>query len=362
MSDDTPRIDEIMAARIGRALAGESTPDEEARIAEWRAADPANEREYRTLVRLWESTAPARTVEVPPVDEAWARMRARVAEEAGRDTGERGRDGRASEAAEVGGTPRGRAAPTHRPRVHHRPRARRQWGLAVAVAAGVALLIGLPLLRSTAVESTLRTIAVAPGASESVTLADGSTVQVGAGSSLTFPDRFDPERRLVRMEGEAEFDVEPGERPFVVETASSRVTVLGTRFTVHEVEGTTYLSVTEGRVRIESLSEAGLETEVGAGEGVVLDGGLRTLDPAETEAVSGWIAGGLVFASTPVGDVVDLLRRRSGWSIELGPAVDPGTRITLDLGGLTIEEAAALLAEVLGMAATPRPDESWLIG
>lgn len=348
MSDDTPRIDEIMAARIGRVLAGESTPEEEAVIAEWRESAPENEREYQALLRLWEATAPARAIAVPPVDEAWARMKSRVAEESG------GKEG----GADGGATTEPKWRPLAGP-----PRSKRHWtGLAVAIAAGVALLIGLPLLRPDPGETARWTVAAAAGETESVSLADGSTVRVGSGSSLSFPDRFDEDRRLVRLEGEAEFDVQPGERPFVIETAVSRVTVLGTRFTVHETGEATYLSVTEGRVRIESLADVSAATEVGAGEAVVLAGDLRSLDPSEADAVARWIEGGLAFASTPAGEVIDLLRRRTGWSITLGPTADPDARVTVDLDGLSIEECASVLAEVLGVAAELGPEGGWRIG
>lgn len=57
------------------------------------------------------------------------------------------------------------------------------------------------------------------GGENTVILADGTTVHLNAGSKLTYPVRFAGKRRIVRLEGEAYFDVAGDENhPFVVQT------------------------------------------------------------------------------------------------------------------------------------------------
>ena len=72
------------------------------------------------------------------------------------------------------------------------------------------------------------------GGENTVILADGTTVHLNAGSKLTYPVRFAGKRRIVRLEGEAYFDVAGDENhPFVVQTHLGEITVLGTEFNVN---------------------------------------------------------------------------------------------------------------------------------
>lgn len=71
------------------------------------------------------------------------------------------------------------------------------------------------------------------GASRRYVLADGSSVTLEHESHLSFPARFSEEERVVRLDGEAFFDVARDEqRPFLVETSQLTTRVLGTSFRV----------------------------------------------------------------------------------------------------------------------------------
>jgi hypothetical protein len=64
-----------------------------------------------------------------------------------------------------------------------------------------------------------------------VTLSDGTTVWLNAGSRLVYPSVFEENTREVLLFGEAFFDVsENKDRPFVVKTSALAVKVLGTEF------------------------------------------------------------------------------------------------------------------------------------
>lgn len=72
------------------------------------------------------------------------------------------------------------------------------------------------------------------GEDRNVTLPDGSTVWLNAGSRLVYPSRFDGDRRVVYIHGEGYFEVTHDERhPFVVESDYFTTTVLGTVFNVN---------------------------------------------------------------------------------------------------------------------------------
>ena len=96
------------------------------------------------------------------------------------------------------------------------------------------------------------------GQTADVILADGSTVHLNSGTRLRYRLRAFPGRseqlRSVSLEGEAFFEVEPGEETFTVETPSAIVEVLGTRFNVRSRSGSgdsgTEVTLASGRVRV----------------------------------------------------------------------------------------------------------------
>ena len=72
----------------------------------------------------------------------------------------------------------------------------------------------------------------ATGESRTVTLADGSQVNLSGGSAIGV-DITSEERRVRLLSGEAFFDVaHDAARPFTVEAGEARIVVLGTAFDV----------------------------------------------------------------------------------------------------------------------------------
>lgn len=76
-------------------------------------------------------------------------------------------------------------------------------------------------------------LSVPEGKSFALALPDGSRVWLHPGSTIYFPTRFPADARQVKLIGEAYFKVaRDTTRPFTVEAASMRTTVLGTEFNV----------------------------------------------------------------------------------------------------------------------------------
>lgn len=70
-----------------------------------------------------------------------------------------------------------------------------------------------------------------------VTLPDGSVVQMGPCSKLTYPNHFEGKQRVVELEGQAFFEVaKDKDKPFVVKSNEMEVTALGTSFEVFSYE------------------------------------------------------------------------------------------------------------------------------
>lgn len=100
------------------------------------------------------------------------------------------------------------------------------------------------------------------GAKSNIILPDGSTVNLNAGSKITYPVNFLKGKREVYLEGEAFFDVKHiKNKLFVVKTSSINIKVFGTQFNVKSYPEENLIKTTliKGSVAIEPVSgeEAG---------------------------------------------------------------------------------------------------------
>lgn len=78
------------------------------------------------------------------------------------------------------------------------------------------------------------TISVPKGGQYQVVLPDGSKVWLNAASSLKYPTQFDPNQRLVELNGEGYFEIAGIPRqPFIVISNHQRIEVIGTMFNVN---------------------------------------------------------------------------------------------------------------------------------
>ena len=88
-------------------------------------------------------------------------------------------------------------------------------------------------------------------------LPDGSTVWLNADSKLSYSESFGRKNRNVRLEGEGYFEVEHGEYPFVVQTDSAQIKVLGTKFDVKNYSDENYVKVAllEGSIVLSCINK-----------------------------------------------------------------------------------------------------------
>lgn len=94
---------------------------------------------------------------------------------------------------------------------------------------------------------------VGPGARKTLKLSDGSMVRLNANSSLDIIAGYGDGKRLVRLDGEAFFQVKPAVKcPFFVETKDISVRVLGTSFNVkaYDHRKKVQIAVSTGKVQI----------------------------------------------------------------------------------------------------------------
>lgn len=224
---------------------------------------------------------------------------------------------------------------------------RRQGVRRIAAVAAVCLLaIGLSLTVWLSPRSTVATngiYATAIGELQVQTLADGSVVQINTDSQLQV-DYGDSVRKIRLLRGEAHFEVghDPG-WPFEVHAGRGMVKAIGTAFSVHLIEDTVEVTVSEGVVdlavvanRVESPGhEPELETigTLSHGQSAVFssqptsagrsDGGgsivpeIDMLAEQELARRLAWREGYLVFAGEPLSYVVDEVNRYTPVTIDI---------------------------------------------
>lgn len=229
-------------------------------------------------------------------------------------------------------------------------RSRRAW-------VGVALLL-LALVGGWLWWTQPNHIEAPPGTYRTATLPDGSTVELNAGSRLTYPRGFytlpfvEANERIVRLSGEAFFEVAKGERPFVVTTSTARIEALGTAFNVraHPADTAgTHVLLTEGRVRVQPHDPSDSEVILQPGQVVRVDslGGISTPQDTSASRVLAWRQRGLAVAGEPLHRILSILERRSGQSITLHPSVPESKRSeTMTLYYPTDAELTTILHDI----------------
>ncbi len=227
------------------------------------------------------------------------------------------------------------AAPT-------RPRRPKSVAAAAAVvAAGLVLLIGIWFGLPPGMLADYRT---GPGERLSVTLADGSRLDLDGATRLDVA--FDGQRRrLVLHDGTIHVTVAPDrDRPFEVAAAGGRTRALGTAFDVRRRGDTVRVAVTEHAVRV-AYPETGAAVDVAAGQQVTYGPGegLGAPGPAELRGLSAWRRGRLIFDGQPLAEVLaEVERHRYG----LITIADRDLRALKVTGVFDADDADALLDAV----------------
>ena len=169
---------------------------------------------------------------------------------------------------------------------------------AAAVFAGLLIGVGRSVRNSTidTLSAQMETVSVPAGKNLQVTLPDGTKVWLNAGTTICYPRVTPRKNRYVKVEnGEALFDVTKDEnKPFVVETFASRITVLGTRFNVMADEQRNEFSVVllRGSIKAENTILPGEEVLMKPNQRLSLKDNHFAMNAVENEsAVDCWTEG-----------------------------------------------------------------------
>ncbi|MCS3701855.1 ferric-dicitrate binding protein FerR (iron transport regulator) [Salinibacter ruber] len=198
--------------------------------------------------------------------------------------------------------------------------------------------------------------AASQGEQLSFTLPDGSKVQLNSGSALRY-DRSFGDARVLFLKGEAFFEVDSDERPFLVRTHNAKVRALGTAFNVQArpdaPSAGTQVTLVEGTVEVGSR-EAGAKTvQMRPGETRRVQGReARLSEPlaVTVKEATAWRRGDLIVKNRPLESLLPEVERRFAVELAVRPDSLRQQRISLALRKPSSAEAVVRdVALVLGL-------------
>jgi transmembrane sensor len=231
-----------------------------------------------------------------------------------------------------------------------------KWGLPGALAASLALAVGIGSFDGAPVGSPVST---AIAQTRVLKLADGSRVTLGPSSRIA--TRIDAKGRSVTLlSGEAFFEVaHDSSRPFWVEAGDTRIQVVGTKFDVNRAGGRVSVSVLEGVVRVHEPAPLLGKSAVRVLRATQMvqtadSASLFSAPPSTAIAVDpvpagDWRNGRLTYIDARLGDVVDDLNRYYAPGVKLADPALADVRIAMGLRPSEIDafvEGLPLIAPV----------------
>lgn len=230
--------------------------------------------------------------------------------------------------------------PAPAPRALVRPLSRTSGRRAVlAIAASLLLVAGLSIFGWSMVGAG--GYATRIGEQRVATLRDGSRIALNTDTRVDV--RFDAQKRHIDLDkGEAMFEVaHDADRPFVVIAGDTRITALGTVFTVRRTHDDVVVTLIKGRVAVSRTGnrrpERNTVITLRPGEKLTesLDAPTR-IEPESVEAATAWRRGQAVFRDTPLGLAVAELNRYGGPTI----VIDDPRLAALPVSGVFATNAA----------------------
>lgn len=284
-----------------RYFAGQTTPDEERQLMAFISESDA----HQALFRQWEDAWQAAPEEQPATEEAWQQVTAHITE--------------------------ADAATTQRPA---RLRVIRRWVAGVAAAIALLLVGAVAARYYMSMEPETFYTSMAPAGSKScVTLPDGTTVWLNAGSRLTYSTRFNQDNRRVQLDGQGYFEVRHHEgKTFTVGTRGYDVVVRGTKFDVRAYKDESVVNTTlfQGKVDISQNDETQLSLR--PGETAVLD--VKTGELRKTIVASdahGWVSGNIDYDNITFNALARILNRQYDVNIHTNSAQIANMRLSVSL-------------------------------
>lgn len=180
---------------------------------------------------------------------------------------------------------------------------------------------------------------------------DGSEIWMNRKSKLIYPNEFGTDQRLVKLEGEAFFDVaRESDRPFIIHTQDIRIQVLGTSFNVksYQDENEIVISLATGRIEVDVFGEKQILTP---GEQLHYSKTTKSFQRVliDTKEANAWKDGWMVFNRASLHDVIRTAERQFGVHVVMTKDVPTEEKITLKVKQRSVENLFQVLSYSTGL-------------
>lgn len=195
----------------------------------------------------------------------------------------------------------------------------------------------------------MNTLTVPKAGKYRLILPDSSIVWLNSQSAIEFPVHFNQTERLVRLKGEAYFDVaHDPDRPFKIAVNGQEIQVLGTSFNVSAYDQSTIsTTVVNGRVNVKVGDRA---TVVEAGQEATSSSSMIIVTEADIEKAIAWKNGQFYFNEDYIQDILTQLARWYDLDVTYEtplPKEKIGGSITRDV---KLSQVLEMLTEISGVS------------
>lgn len=140
-----------------------------------------------------------------------------------------------------------------------------------------------------------------------IDLPDGTKIYLNSESEIEFPQKFSDDFRSVILKGEAFFEVQKENRPFLVQSGNNTIHVLGTSFNVKQkANQPLYVALITGKLRV-NVDNGDQVTLIPDEMLVMEEGGKFYKTRFDPLGVTGWKDNYLVFKSTNFTEAINKL-------------------------------------------------------
>jgi ferric-dicitrate binding protein FerR (iron transport regulator) len=319
----TPIVNDDLLAKF---LAGEANNTESEAVNDWISFSEKNETYFFEAQKAWEKASKNKSFRKVNTDRAWQKWQ--------------------SKDAKV---------------VQMKPK-RKVPFLRIAAAVALLLCVGLGwyLINN---QEVAQVAFVTKEKADSLLLADGSQVFVNRESKITYPKEFSDKKRVVKLEGEAFFQVKSDkEKPFVVETQSVEIQVVGTAFNVKVApsKGKTEVVVQEGKVLVRSAKDSVFLT---AGEQAIIENDkVQKKENIEDKNFLAYKTRLLVFEKTTLDEALTKINALYMSEITLKNPALGKCLITVTFDNESIEGITEIISNTLQMTASKQGNQIILDG
>lgn len=327
---------ENIEEKIAKYLAGEADAGDLDLLTEWRKLSAENEAEFSQMEKLYSASSSLKNIIPVDTDAAWLKLKSSISSE----------------------REQGKVIPIKQ------TSSRLNFiriAASILIVAGLGMLVFFLTLPSEDMLAEIKSTNVI----RKEKLPDGSTVTLNKNTTLAYSIDHFSRKRIVKLKGEAFFDVvHDDSNPFLIEASDLKIEDVGTSFNVkaNENSGIAIISVVSGEVKITTLT--GQVFNLVAGEEATYNVTTKVIEKKESiEAnISAYADRVFVFENAELKTVVSVLNEVYSERLKIENSELDSCRITVTFENEAIEDIATVIAETLGLQIRKSNDQIILSG